>query len=215
MPALPPAKKQVNRCGIYLRDLGLAIADDRESSISGRLSASGSSRPRLWVSWPSPRLPGPLSPPSGNVFSRQRPDSEAMESRQPPNGSRSASGDEALLAELAAPPDRATIDDALAFWTRRLADLPARKRAERREAQTMIDTWTQRRREADPARYGPGIVEQLLSAAGISWRPRRLLAIAGLAGLAVLLSLVAIVIAVVVFWSDIEPIVRFLWGGGG
>lgn len=127
------------------------------------------------------------------------------------------SADDALLAELTEPPPLEDAQETLDFWRRRLEDLPIYKRAERQEARESIERWQQRVRAAERARFGPSPLEQLLDALGLRWRPRKGRLIAGLGALAVLvlLSVIAAAIAIVVFWPEIEPIVRTLLNNGG
>jgi hypothetical protein len=57
------------------------------------------------------------------------------------------------------------------YWLQRFDALPHHRRADRREAQEMITRWKQRVDEAQRARYGPGLLEQALTALNIAWRP--------------------------------------------
>lgn len=124
--------------------------------------------------------------------------------------------DRELLDELTAPPPLDEAEQSLAYWEGRLHDLPHHRGAERREARAMVERWRGHVREAQRARYGPGPLQQLLDLAGIRWRPnpRRLALGLGLAGAIILAVVIALLVAAVVFWSDIEPIVRTLTNGG-
>lgn len=126
------------------------------------------------------------------------------------------SRDDALLADLTAPPSVEDARESLDYWQHRQADLPIHRRAERREAQEMVTRWQQRLAAAERELHGPGPVEQLLELLGIRWRPdpRRLLAGLGLLAALLTLALVAVVIAIVVFWPELEPIVRTLLNSG-
>jgi hypothetical protein len=111
------------------------------------------------------------------------------------------SRDDALLADLTAPPPLEEARESYDFWQRRLSQLPIHKRAERREAQQMAARWKQRLAAAERERYGPGPLEQLLDALGIRWRPNPRRLIAGLGALAALLLVLVIllIVAIIVF----------------
>jgi hypothetical protein len=132
--------------------------------------------------------------------------------------------DDELLAELTAPPSLEEAREAHEFWRQRLATLPVYRRAQRKEAEEMAARWKERLAAAERERYGPGLLEQLLTALGVRWRPPRLPSrrkiVFGLSAIAVvtLVVLIALLVAVVVFWPDIQPIVQTLLnsnGGGG
>lgn len=127
------------------------------------------------------------------------------------------SADDVLLAELSAPPALEDAQESLAFWRARLEELPVYRRAERREAHDAVERWEQHVRDAQRALYGPGLVEQLLESLGIRWRPqpRQLMLRLGAVAVVLALLVVALAVAVVVFWPQIEPIVRTLLNGGG
>lgn len=138
--------------------------------------------------------------------------------REPPvPGDKTVLPDDAVLAELTAPVALEDARESLAFWRRRVDELPRHKRAERREAQDAIERWETNVREAERAQYGPSLLEQVLGAVGVRWRPRPRRLVAGLGAVAVvlLLLLVALVAAIVAFWPEIEPIVRTLLNSGG
>lgn len=134
----------------------------------------------------------------------------------PPSPASPPDPDHELLDELTAPPPLDEAKQSLTYWEDRLHDLPHHRRAERREARAMVERWQGHVRDAERAQYGPGPLERLLDLAGIRWRPnRRRLALGlGLAGAIVLVMVIALLVAAVVFWSDIEPIVRTLTNGG-
>jgi hypothetical protein len=134
----------------------------------------------------------------------------------PPAHARRSRDDE-LLADLTAPPPLEEARESYLFWRRRLAQLPRYKRAERSEAEQMAARWKQRLAAAERERYGPGLLEQVFDALSIRWRPNPRRLIAGLGALAALglLILIALIAALIVFWPEIEPIVRTLVGGGG
>jgi hypothetical protein len=137
----------------------------------------------------------------------------------PPDTRREA--DDALLADLTAPPALEEARDAYRYWARRKGDLPVYKRAERKEAEQMTARWKQRLAAAERERYGPGPLEQLANAIGVRWQPSRLPSrrkvVAGLSALAivVLVVLVLLLVALVVLWPDIAPIVRTLLNSDG
>lgn len=129
---------------------------------------------------------------------------------------RRRSRDDVLLADLTAPPSVEDARDSLEYWQHRQAGLPIHRRAERRAAQEMVTRWQQRFAAAERELHGPGPVEQLLELLGIRWRPdpRRLLAGLGLAAALLMIVAVAVVVAIVVFWPQLEPIVRTLLNSG-
>jgi hypothetical protein len=134
----------------------------------------------------------------------------------PPQIAKRRSDDDALLADLNAPP---TIDEAREsydYWQRRRSELPLHRRAERKEAAEMATRWKERLTAAQREHYGPGLMEQVLDMLGIRWRPnpRRLIAGVGLLAVLFLIVLVALIVAIVVFWPELEPIVRTLIGNG-
>lgn len=126
------------------------------------------------------------------------------------------SSDEAVLAEMTAPPGLEEAQESLGFWRQRLAELPVYRRAERREAQEAVERWEGLVRDAERARYGPSLIEEVLGALGVRWRPRPRRVLAGLGVLAVVLValVIALAVAIVVFWPEIAPIVRTLLGNG-
>lgn len=126
------------------------------------------------------------------------------------------SDDDALLADLTAPPTLEDARESYDYWQRRSSQLPIHRRAERKEAAEMATRWKERLTAAERERYGPGLSEQALDLLGIRWRPnpRRLIAGLGLLAVLLLIVLVALIIAIVVFWPELEPIVRTLIGNG-
>lgn len=135
----------------------------------------------------------------------------------PEQSGKRRSDDDALLADLTAPPSLEEARKSYLYWRRRLASLPIHKRAERKEATEMVARWKQRLSAAERDHYGPGLIEQLLNVLNVRWRPspRRLIAGLGAVALLLVIVLVAIVVAVVAFWPELEPIVRTLLDGGG
>jgi len=129
--------------------------------------------------------------------------------------------DTELLAELTAPPSLEEARETYDFWRHRRAALPVYKRAQRREAEQMAMRWKERVAAAERQRYGPGLLEQLFTALGVRWHPPRLPSrrkiVFGLSAIAVflLLLLIALLVALVVFWPDIQPIVRTLLNSNG
>jgi hypothetical protein len=129
--------------------------------------------------------------------------------------------DNELLAELTAPPSVEEAREAYDFWRNRRATLPIYNRAERKEADRMATLWRERLTAAERQRYGPGLLEQLFTALGVRWRPPQLPSrrkiVFGLSAIAIfiLVSLIALLVAVVVFWPDIQPIVRTLLNNNG
>ncbi len=119
------------------------------------------------------------------------------------------------MADLNKPSTVEEAQESLSFWRHRLAEQPVYKRAARQAAQVMVDRWRQRLAEAERARYGPGLLEQVLEGLGVRWRPnpRRLVAGLGVLAVVIVLGLIALVVGVVVFWPELEPIVRALSGG--
>jgi len=128
-----------------------------------------------------------------------------------------SAADDALLAELTEPPSLEEAQTSLDFWQRRLADLPRLRRAARQEARASVATWEQHLREAQRARYGPSLLEQVFRALGVRHVPRTRTIITGVSVVALaLVALVVIaVIALVAFWPEIAPIFHTLFGGGG
>lgn len=126
------------------------------------------------------------------------------------------SDDDALLADLTAPPTVEEAQESYDYWRRRLSQLPIHRRAYRKEAEEKAALWKERLTAAERERYGPGLWEQALEALGIRWRPNPRRVVAGLGLLAVLLliMLVVVIVAIVVFWPELEPIVRTLIGNG-
>jgi hypothetical protein len=129
--------------------------------------------------------------------------------------------DSELLAELTAPPSVEEARETYDFWRHRRATLPVYKHAQRKEAEEMAARWKERLAAAERQRYGPGLLEQLLTALGVRWRPPRLPSrrkiVFGLSAIAVfvVVFLIALLVAVVVFWPDIQPIVRTLLNNNG
>ncbi len=129
--------------------------------------------------------------------------------------------DDALLADLTAPPSLEDAQEAYDYWTRRGAELPRHKRRERKEAEQMAVRWKERLATARRERYGSGLLDQLLDALGIRWRPnlRRIKRLGVLVLGSLMLILVLLLVLIGVFWHDIEPVVQTLInqgsGGGG
>lgn len=132
--------------------------------------------------------------------------------------------DEALLADLTSPPSLEQARESYDFWRRRGEELPVYKRAERHEAQRMAGQWKQRLAQAERDRYGPGLLEQLLSALGVRRAPRvpngrRVMRWLTVAAILTLVIVIAVVVAVIAFWPHIQPIVNDVLnnqnGGGG
>lgn len=127
------------------------------------------------------------------------------------------SEDDALVAELTAPPTLEEARESHDYWRRRLADLPRHRRSERKEATEMVARAKERLEAAERRHYGPGAVEQLLEALGIRWRPnlRRLIIRFGVVATLLMIVLVVAIVAVIAYWPDLQPIVRTLLGDGG
>ena len=125
--------------------------------------------------------------------------------------------DDALLAELDAPPSEEEARESYEFWNKRLSQIPLRRRRARREAEEMVVRWKSRLDAAERARNGPRILEQLLDTLGLHWRPnpRRLIIGFGVLIALLVLLVVALVVAAIVFWPQIEPAARLLLGSGG
>jgi hypothetical protein len=125
--------------------------------------------------------------------------------------------DDALLAELTAPPSLEEAEESYRYWLNRRDELPRRKRRERLEAEHMAERWKQRLHDAERERYGPGLIEQVLDALGMRWRPdvHRIARRLGILAILVLLVMVAAIVAVIVFWSDLQPIIHTFTGAGG
>jgi len=131
-----------------------------------------------------------------------------------PDGRRDS--DDALLADLTAPPSLEDAQEAYDYWSKRRAELPRPKRHERKEAEQMAARWKQRLAAAHRERYGAGLLEQLLDTLGIRWRPNPRRIIVGLSALAItaLLMLVVLIALVIVFWPEIGPVVNTLLNNG-
>src|SRR3982074_39515 len=82
--------------------------------------------------------------------------------------------DNELLAELTAQPSVEEAREAYDFWRTRRATLPMHRRAHRKEAAGMAGRGRERLAAAEREQYGPGLLEQLLAALGLRWRPPRL-----------------------------------------
>jgi hypothetical protein len=125
--------------------------------------------------------------------------------------------DDALLAELSAPPPLDEAQESLQFWRHRLAELPVYKHAERREAREMVARWEQRVGDAKRAAYGPSPLDQLLDAIGISWRPNRRRLVMGFSAALILMVvlIVLLVVAAIVLWPELSPIINQLLNSGG
>ncbi len=128
--------------------------------------------------------------------------------------------DDELLTELTAPLPVEQAREAYLFWQHRLNSLPIHKRSEREEAERMTARWKDRLAKAERHHYGPGLLEQLLSALGVRRMPslpsrRRVMLGVSLLALVVMLLLIALVVAIVVFWPQIQPIVQTLLNGQG
>jgi hypothetical protein len=129
--------------------------------------------------------------------------------------------DNELLAELTAPPSVEEARETYDFWRNRRATLPVYNRAERKEADQMASRWKERLAAAERERYGPSLLEQLFTALGVRRPPPRLPSrrkiIFGLSAIAVfvLVFVIALLVAIVVFWPDIQPIVRTLLNSNG
>jgi hypothetical protein len=129
--------------------------------------------------------------------------------------------DDHLLTELTAPPSVEEAREAYDFWRNRRAALPVYDRAERKEADQMASRWNERLAAAERQRYGPSLIEQLFTALGVRRPPPRLPSrrkiIFGLSAIAVfvLVFVIALLVAIVVFWQDIQPIVRTLLNNNG
>jgi hypothetical protein len=126
------------------------------------------------------------------------------------------SDDDALLADMTAPPTVEEAREGYEFWQKRSAQLPMHRRADRKEAAEKTALWKERRAAAERERYGSGLYERMLDLLGIRWRPnpRRVVAGLGLLVVLLLIVLVVLIVAVVVFWPELEPIVRTLIGNG-
>jgi hypothetical protein len=126
--------------------------------------------------------------------------------------------DEALLADLTSPPPLEQARESYDYWRQRAAELPVHKRAERKEAQAMSQQWKQRVAEAERARYGPTLLDQLLTALGVRRPPhlpsrRKIIFGLSVAAFLVVTILILLIVAVIAFWPHIEPIIRDLTGG--
>lgn len=127
-----------------------------------------------------------------------------------PDPDRRRDSDDALLADLAAPPSLDDAQEAYDYWTKRRVELPRHKRRKRKEAEKMVLRWKQRLAAARREKYGPGRLEQVLDTLGIRWRPNPRRIALGLSALAliVLVLLVVLAVVVIVFWPQIGPIVN-------
>ncbi len=137
-----------------------------------------------------------------------------------PDGRRDS--DDALLADLTAPPSLQDAQEAYDYWTIRRVELPRHKRHERKEAEQMVLRWKQRLAASRRDKYGPGLLDQALDTLGIRWRPNPRRIIIGLGAFAIvaLLIVVVLVALVIVLWPQIGPVVNTLLsnsdnGGGG
>jgi len=127
--------------------------------------------------------------------------------------------EDALLADVTAPPALEQARESYEYWDHRLATLPAHKRAARREAEQMAARWKERLAAAERERNGPGLLEQLLNVLGVRRPPslpsrRKIVRGLTLAVLLMVVVVVALLTAIVVFWSDLQPIVQTLLGNG-
>lgn len=125
--------------------------------------------------------------------------------------------DDELLADLTAPPSLEEAKEAYEFWSERRERLPVHKRAERREAEAMAARWKERLDAAERERYGPGLLEQLLDALGVRWRPdvHRLARSLSIVAILIVLVIIAVIIVIIAFWSDLQPVIHTITGGGG
>lgn len=80
----------------------------------------------------------------------------------------------------------------------------------------MAARWKQRLAVAHREQYGASLLDQLLDTLGLRWRPNPRRIIAGLTALALitLVLLVVLIALVVVFWSEIGPVVHTLLNSG-
>lgn len=124
--------------------------------------------------------------------------------------------DDALLADLTAPPSLEDAQESYQYWLTRQQELPRHKRHERAEAEQMAARWKQRLDAARRERYGPTPFEQLLETLGIRWRPNVHRLIRNLSILAILavILIIAVIVAIIAFWSDLQPVIHTLTGGG-
>jgi hypothetical protein len=84
----------------------------------------------------------------------------------------------------------------------------------------MAQQWKERLAQAERARYGPSLLEQLLTALGVRRPPhlptrRKIIAGLSIAAILLLTILILLIVAVIVFWPDIQPIIRDVTGGNG
>jgi len=129
-----------------------------------------------------------------------------------PDGRRDS--DDALLADLTAPPSLEDAEEAYDYWTKRRVELPRHKRHERREAEQMVLRWKQRLAAARREKYGPGLLDQALDTLGIRWRPNPRRIIIGLGAFAIVALLIVVVALVIVLWPQIGPVVNTLLSNG-
>lgn len=124
--------------------------------------------------------------------------------------------DDALLADLTAPPSLQDAQEAYDYWTIRRVELPRHKRDERKEAEQMVLRWKQRLEAARREKYGLGLLDQVLDTLGIRWRPNPRRIIIGLGAFAIvaLLIVVVLVALVIVLWPQIGPVVNTLLSNG-
>lgn len=131
-----------------------------------------------------------------------------------PDGRRDS--DDALLADLTAPPSLEDAQEAYDYWSKRQRELPRHKRHERKEAEQMVLRWKQRLAAARREKYGPGLLDQVLDTLGIRWRPNLHRIIVGVSAFAIVALLIVCVLValVIVLWPQIGPVVTTLLGNG-
>ncbi|MBA3806943.1 MAG: hypothetical protein H0X28_00910 [Solirubrobacterales bacterium] len=143
------------------------------------------------------------------------PDDPSITPAVPPDP-RSVDRDEALLADLTAPPPLEEVRKSFEYWTHRRATLPIYRRADRKEAEQMAARWKERLTVAEREKYGPGLLDQLLEALGVRWRPNRRRIIFGLSLLVILVVVVVVlIIAAFVLSPTLRELVLNSGGGGG
>ncbi len=80
----------------------------------------------------------------------------------------------------------------------------------------MAARWKERLTVAEREKYGPGLLDQLLEALGVRWRPNRRRIIFGLSLLVILVVVVVVlIIAAFVLSPTLRELVLNSGGGGG
>lgn len=84
----------------------------------------------------------------------------------------------------------------------------------------MAQQCKERLAEAQRARYGPSLLEQLLTALGVRRPPRlpsrrKIITGVSLVGIVLLIVVILLIVGVIAFWPDIQPIIHDLGRGNG